>query len=113
MKRSRLVTTLVWLAVFGFAGMLYGVFGLISGNPSSWEGALPALGIFFLFGVWAGVVVISENLVFRRLLHSALLAALGHLAAQLLANLTFDQVAIVTLLCAVAGYFGEEWVKHV
>ena len=113
MKLSKVSNTLVWLAVFGCAGMLYGVFALITGDMPAWEKVLPAFGILFLFGVWAGVVFMTEKLLFRRLLHSALFAAFGYLAAQVLADPTFEQLALVTVISAVVGYFGEMWVKHV
>jgi hypothetical protein len=116
MKLPKFASTLVWLAVFGCVGMLYGLSELISVAPGS---AAPGTKLFhwfavlFLFGVWAGVVVLTERVPFRRVLHAALFAMLGYLAAQVFSNPTFGQAVAVILVCAVAGYFGENWVKHV
>ena len=113
MKLAKVSNTLVWLGVFGCAGVLYGVFALLTGDMPVWEKVFPAFGILFLFGVWAGVVFMTEKLPFHRLFHAVLFAALGYLAAQVLGNPTFDQAALITLVAAVVGYFGEMWVKHV
>lgn len=93
--------------------MLYGALELMSGTPVVWERVLPMFGILFLFGVWAGVVFITEKFPFRRLLHASLFAGLGYLLAQVLTNPTMVQAAMVTAAFAFIGYFGEVWVKHV
>ena len=113
MRLTKFTKTAIFLVAIG-AGMvvIYGFPDLLL-IRSSWQRGLRWAGILFLFGVWAGMVLLTEELSWRRALHSVTFASVGLVAAEVLANPTVTEVLITMSACAIVGYFGELWIQHV
>ena len=117
MKLPRFAQNILWLVFFGFVALLYVVPYLPFGPHPAWPRLVIVFGWFFLFGMWAGLVFISESdnwpVVFRRIVHSLAFAALGVAAAIWSADPSHIVVAVVAIACAIIGFLGEKWVKHI
>ena len=66
--------------------------------------------------MWLVLICITEledwHPSIRRSVHSLAFVAVGLAVAKILASPTILHLAIVVAVCAVVGFFGEKWTKH-
>lgn len=110
MKISRVAKAVILMVSVG--GVCAVFYGLSEALFSDWRHGWRPLVVFFLFGAWAGLLMITEHLSWRRPLHAIVVAGFGFFVATALASGTKGQILATIVACAVAGYFGDLRVKH-
>jgi hypothetical protein len=68
--------------------------------------------VLFLFGAWAGVVIVTQNRPWCHWTNAVLFTLLGLYTAEILSNPSITNLQIILPVCFVVGFFGDKWIEY-